>query len=66
MGLEYRVLYRASNFNGWGPYSSVGYIVAATVPGTPPAPVYVSSTSSDLTLQFIPPTENGGSVISSY
>jgi len=65
-GETYRVRYRAQNFNGWGPYSAIGYIKAATVPGTPPAPLFVSSAATSLTLQFIPPDDNGGSTISSY
>lgn len=65
-GNIYRVRYRAQNFNGWGDFSDVGYIKAATTPSTPPAPLYYDSDSTMIILQFIPPTDNGGSTISGY
>ena len=45
-GQEYRLRYRAMNFNGWGPLSAIAYIVAAGVPQKPPAPLYVSTDST--------------------
>lgn len=65
-GAQYRVRYRAQNFNGWGEFSDVAYILAATVPDKPNAPKYVSSTSTSIRLLFIPPANNGGSVILGY
>ena len=65
-GLIYRVRYRAQNFNGWGLYSEIGYILAAQAPSVPPAPVYLGSTATTINLQFIPPADNGGAEISSY
>jgi titin len=62
----YRVRYRAQNYNGWGDYSDVGYITAATVPSIPDAPIYVSSSSTAIDLQFVPPDDNGGAAISAY
>ena len=44
-GAQYRFRYRAKNFNGWGPFGDVAYILAATVPDAPDAPRYISSTS---------------------
>lgn len=40
-GAEYRVRYRAKNFNGWGTLSEISYILAATTPSKPDAPIYV-------------------------
>lgn len=64
--LVYRVRYRAQNFNGWGPYSDVGYIKAGTIPTIPPAPIYVSSTSTSITFQFLTPEDDGGSIITGF
>lgn len=41
-------------------------IVAASVPGRPEIPRYVSSTSDSITLEFDKVEDNGGSPISSY
>jgi hypothetical protein len=35
----YRVVYRAKNIVGFGEYSDTSYILAATIPETPSAPV---------------------------
>lgn len=65
-GAQYRFRYRARNFNGWGPFSEVRYILAATVPDAPDAPLYKSSTLDSITFGFVPPSDNGGSIVSSY
>ena len=65
-GNSYRVRYRAQNFNGWGPWSEVGYIKAASKPSTPAAPIYIDSDATKISLQFIPPDDNGGATISSF
>jgi|LauGreDrversion4_2_1035121.scaffolds.fasta_scaffold02153_3 hypothetical protein len=39
----------------------MAYILAATVPGIPPAPIYVSSTSTTTTFAFLEPSDLGGS-----
>jgi len=65
-GDTYRLRYRAVNFNGWSNFSGIAYIQAATAPSIPPAPVYVSSTATSITLLILPPLDNGGSVITSY
>jgi len=44
----------------------VAYILAATVPDKPEAPLFVSSTSTTLTLFFMAPANNGGSVLLGY
>jgi hypothetical protein len=38
-GRYYRVRYRAKNIVGFGEYSDTSYILAATIPETPSAPV---------------------------
>jgi hypothetical protein len=49
-GLDYRARYRAMNFNGWSSeFSDVAFIKAAGRPQIPPAPTYVSSTSTHVT-----------------
>ena len=63
-GAQYRVQYRARNFNGWGPFSEINFI--ATRPSTPQAPFLISSTADSVTFGFVPPLDTGGSLISSY
>jgi len=65
-GAEYRFRYRAKNFNGWGPLSEIAYHYAATVPGIPYAPKYVSSSASEIKLQFISPDDSGGSALTEF
>ena len=65
-GAQYRFRYRARNFNGWGPLSDISYILAATRPSVPDAPHLISSTSTSVTFGFLPPTDTGGSSITSY
>ncbi len=65
-GAQYRLRYKARNFNGWGPFSDISYILAATVPSEPEAPHLIGSTSNSVTFAFVPPLETGGSSISSY
>lgn len=65
-GASYRFKYRAQNFNGWGQYSEIAYIQAATIPGIPPAPIYVSSTATTTTLQFLEPEDLGGSPLTGF
>jgi hypothetical protein len=60
-GLVFRARYRARNVNGWGEYSPIGYILAAVKPDAPPAPVFISATSTTITLNLWPSLENGGS-----
>jgi hypothetical protein len=65
-GATYRFRYRAKNYNGWGLFGSISYIMAATVPGIPPAPVYVSSTSTTTTFAFLEPSNQGGSPVTGF
>jgi hypothetical protein len=65
-GATYRFRYRAKNFNGLGPFSDFAYVLAATVPGIPPAPIYVSSTSTTTTFAFLEPSDLGGSPLMKF
>lgn len=65
-GLEYRLRYRAQHFNGWGPLSDIAYIVAAGIPLKPPAPLYVSTTSTHATVMLLQTPDDAGADISSY
>jgi hypothetical protein len=65
-GRQYRLRYRAQNFNGWGEFSEIGYIKSATVPSRPPAPVFYSSTNAGITLLIQSPEDNGGVVVTGY
>lgn len=58
--------YRAQHFNGWGPLSDIAYIVAAGIPLKPPAPVYVSTTSTHATVLLLQTPDDAGADISSY
>jgi len=51
-GTIYRFRYRALNSVGWSLFSDTGFIQAANVPTKPPVPVYVSSTSTSITMHF--------------
>ena len=64
----FRVRYRAQNFNGWGPFSDVALITAASAPSIPPAPIYDASLSNANNIHFglVPPTDNGGAEITRY
>lgn len=59
-------MYRAQNFNGWGPASDIGYFVTATVPNIPPPPIYSGSTATTVRLDFIQPEVLGGSPLTAY
>jgi hypothetical protein len=65
-GLQYRLRYRAQNFNGWGEFSEIGYIKSATTPSRPPAPIFISSSDTEITILIVPPEDNGGVVVTGY
>lgn len=65
-GVTYSFRYRAYNVNGAGDFSPIGYLLAAQRPSQPSAPVYITSDDTSITLGFIPPASNGGSMITSY
>lgn len=51
-GTTYRFRVRALNSVGWGSFSDPAYILAAQVPKKPAPPVFVSSSSSSITISF--------------
>lgn len=65
-GRDHIFRYRAKNAIGWGPYSSEGSILAATVPSPPLSPVFVSFSAATLYIQIRHSEDNGGSEITSY
>ena len=65
-GRYHRFMYRSKNAVGWGPYSAVSSVLAATVPNPPKAPFFLAFSS--LTLSIVVPrsTSDGGDTISNY
>lgn len=53
-GVDYRFRYRGKNLVGWGAYSPVSYIRAATVPSKPVAPQLTAATATGVTLSLTP------------
>jgi hypothetical protein len=52
--------------NGFSDYSPVGYLLAASVPLTPSAPIFISATASSIRLELPRAQDNGGSRVLSY
>jgi len=50
-------------YSGWSPESS---LIPAVKPETPPKPVYVSSSATEIALQFDRSPDNGGVAIINY
>ena len=50
--VHYRMRYRARNRIGWGEYSDIVYVLAATVPAKPPRPTLAGSDSTSITLNL--------------
>jgi hypothetical protein len=65
-GAEYAFRYRGINQVGAGDWSDLVIVRAASVPAAPPKPVYLSSTSTTITLQLFETADNGGSKITGY
>ena len=49
-GRQHRFRYRARNFVGWGPFSDVSAVLAATVPVAPLKPLFVTFSGNLLTM----------------
>lgn len=63
-GRTYRVRYRARNVNGRSGFSPIASILAASPPDAPPAkPLYITSTSTSITLGLTPTVENNGAPV---
>ena len=65
-GKLYRFKASGLNYNGEGELSDEAAIYVCLAPDNFPAPVYVSSTETTLTVQWIPPREVYGCPISKY
>lgn len=65
MGSTYRVMYSVKNKIGWAT-SGITYILAAQEPSMPGTPVYVSSSSTSLVIEFGTSESNGGDTITGY
>ena len=65
-GVTYRYKYRARNVNGWGEFSDITYLIAASKPEIPPAPALISVDAGEITLSFTPPQDTGGAVVTLY
>ena len=65
-GHTYRFMYRVKNQIGWTDWSTVTYILAASVPDKPPAAKIITSSDSSLYLRVFEPTDNGGSIVTKY
>lgn len=62
-GETYGFRYRAINVNGAGPWSAVSLIKAATIPSTPAAPTYSSSSDTQIVLDLSRSLDDGGHTI---
>mmetsp|Transcript_23478 Transcript_23478/g.36172 ORF Transcript_23478/g.36172 Transcript_23478/m.36172 type:complete len:316 (-) Transcript_23478:2014-2961(-) len=64
-GRSHRFRYRAKNDVGWGDFSDISTILAATVPSTPSMPTFVSFTDATKTLTITvgESSDNGGTAI---
>ncbi len=65
-GTTYRYMYRARNINGWGDFSGVAYLRAASVPERPPAPSLLLVDDDQIALQLYTSTDTGGAPIEAY
>jgi hypothetical protein len=67
-GLHYLAKYRYKTFNGYGPWSDTSLIIAATKPSQPPPPTcdLLTSDSTKIVFNFLPPDNDGGYEISEY
>jgi hypothetical protein len=65
-GTIYRFRYRSRNSVGWSLFSNTGFIQAANVPVKPPVPVYVSSTSTSITINLMQTPDDGGTPVIGY
>ena len=51
-GTIYGFRYRARNIYGWGDWSPITYILAASVPDTPSSPTFVSASDNSITVSL--------------
>ena len=65
-GMPYRFRYRATNVNGWGPFSPITTIYAASRPISPLPVTLISSDTTQLTLKVNLSTDNRGLPVDDY
>ncbi len=58
--------YRARNVNGWGGFSPVSYVQAASVASPPPAPSLRQAFDGNLSFSILPSSTDNGSPIDAY
>jgi hypothetical protein len=49
-GITYGFRYRAKNLYGWGAFSPISFILAASVPQTPRKPSFISASDNSITI----------------
>jgi hypothetical protein len=65
-GTTYRYKYRARNINGWGDFSGVSYLLAASVPAQPSAPTMSAVDDNTMALELYTSVDTGGANIDTY
>jgi hypothetical protein len=58
--------YRCKNEIGYGEFSPIGFLLMAGAPSAPPAPEYVSSDDSSITIRVLTTLQNNGSPVKSH
>jgi len=59
-GAIFRFRYRCLNANGWSDFSPITHLKAATTPGRPPRPQFISADSQKVTMQLFESDNDGG------
>lgn len=65
-GSIFRFRYRSRNVNGWGDFSDISHLKAATVPQRPAKPTFVTADSTSLTIALEESILDGGQLITEY
>ena len=58
--------YRCANEIGWGEFSEASHLRLALRPSRPPAPLYVSSDATSISIEVLPSEDNGGAAIDAH
>lgn len=66
VGHTYRFRYRTRNLIGWSLYSPIAYVLAASIPDAPPAPIFLTATDTEINLQLIETQNANGSPVDFY
>ena len=65
-GTIYGFRYRARNIYGWGSWSPITYILAASVPNQPPAVDFTSATDNSISLSLFFTENSNGDLFSEH